>query len=336
MTSKMNISILPAGAWGTALAVPLSDNGHKIKLYFRQSEDANKFNRVKENLKRLPKIKFNGLVSATSNLEEAVSGANVVVLACDSAHVRDFFEQIKPFISKNTKIICIAKGIEKETNFCMSQVLIQISPDIGANLAVMSGPNFAAEVAKRLPTMTVIASGNNVVAKFLQKAFSTENFKVYTQKDVLGVELGGALKNVIAIGVGIGEGLRMGENSRAALLTRGIAEMIRLGTALGADEITFAGLSGMGDLILTSTSDQSRNYKAGLEIGRGMDPQELFCSGKTIEGLYTVKAAVKIAKEKNIKIPIMEMVYKIVYEGWEPKQGFGELMRLELSSENGD
>ncbi|MDD5415559.1 MAG: NAD(P)-dependent glycerol-3-phosphate dehydrogenase [Candidatus Daviesbacteria bacterium] len=333
---RLNIAILPAGVWGTALVVPVSDNGHRVTLYFRQNADAKKFNEVKRNLKRLPEIRFNGQVSATSNLKKAISGANILVLACDVYHVRNFFKQIKPFVKENMIILCSAKGIEKKTNLCMSEVLSEVYSNNNANLAVMSGPNFAVEVAKRLPTMTVIASKKKTVGNLLQKAFSTENFKVYTQDDVLGVELGGALKNVIAIGVGIGEGLRMGENCRAALITRGIAEMIKLGTVLGANKLTFAGLSGMGDLILTCTSAQSRNYKAGFKIGRGMNPKDLLTSGETIEGLRTVKVAVGIAKKKNIEIPIMEMVYKIVYQGLKPKIGFRELMKFELSSENGD
>lgn len=334
MDAKLNIAILPAGAWGTALAVPLSDNGHNVKFYFRYQEDADSFNQDKENTKRLPKIKFNGRASATSSLEEAVADADILVLSCDSAHVRNFFGQIKPFLSKKTKILCVSKGIEEETNLCMSDVLHEIDPQIKSRLAVLSGPNFAIEVGKRLPTLTVIASDNKQVAKQLQKVFSSKNFRVYTQDDVVGVELGGALKNVIAIGVGIGDGLRYGENGRAALITRGIAEMIKLGVEMGADELTFAGLSGMGDLILTCTSGKSRNHQAGLRIGRGVNPKELIESDETIEGLLTVKAAYEIAKKKKIEVPIMEMVYKIVYEGLKPKDGFKQLMQLELSSED--
>ncbi len=336
MYSKLNISILPAGAWGTALAVPLSDNGHNVKFYFRQKEDANNFNKEKENTKRLPTIKFNGLVSSTSDLEKAVSDADILVLSCDSAHVRNFFSQMKPFLNGKTKILCVSKGIEEDTNLCMSDVLQAVDPQIGSRLAVLSGPNFAIEVGKRLPTLTVIASENKQVAKTLQKVFSSENFRVYTQDDVMGVELGGALKNVIAIGVGIGDGLGYGENSRAALITRGIAEMIRIGTTLGADELTFAGLSGMGDLILTCTSGKSRNHQAGFKIGHGVNPKELIESDETIEGLLTVKAVHEIANSKNIEVPIMEMVYKIVYQELKPREGFKQLMQLELSSEEGD
>lgn len=336
MASKVNISILPAGAWGTALAVPLSDNGHNVKLYFRKDQDAKSFIKTKQNLKRLSKIKFNGLVSSTSNLEEAVAGADILVLACDSVHVRNFFQQIKPYLDGKTKILCVSKGIEEGTNLCMSDVLEEVEPGISSRLAVLSGPNFAIEVSRKLPTMTVIASKNNAVSNLLQKVFSSENFKVYTQDDVMGVELGGALKNVIAIGVGIGDGLRSGENGRAALITRGIAEMIKLGTKLGADELTFAGLSGMGDLILTCTSGKSRNHRAGLRIGQGENPKNLLKSDEIIEGLHTVKAAYELSKKYKINVPIMEMVYKIVYEGLSPKMGFKQLMKLELSSENGD
>lgn len=336
MISKLNISIMPAGVWGTALAVPLSDNGYRVRFYFRKVEDAKSFRKHKQNVKRLPKIKFNGQVTATADLEEATSGADILVIACASAHIRSFFTKIKPFLGEKTQILCVSKGIEEDTNLCMSDVLEQVAPNISSRLAVLCGPNFAIEVAKRLPTMSVIASKKKNVAKNLQKVFSSQNFRVYTQDDVLGVELGGALKNVIAVGVGIGDGLRYGENGRAALITRGIAEMIKLGTALGADELTFAGLSGIGDLILTCTSGKSRNHKAGLRIGRGANPRELIESDETIEGLLTVKAVHEIAKAKNIELPIMEMVYKIVYEGLKPKDGFKQLMQLELSSEEGD
>ncbi len=336
MTSKINISILPAGTWGTALAVPLSDNGHNVNLYFRQESDAQSFNIHKQNLKRLPKVKFNGIVSGTHNLEEAVSQADILVLACDCVHIRNFFGKIKSSLNKNTKILCVSKGIEEETNLGMFQVLEQVEPKISSRLAIMSGPNFAIEVAKRLPTLTVIASTNKILAKFLQNTFTTSNFRVYTQDDVLGVELGGALKNVIAIGVGIGDGLKMGENGRAALITRGIAEMRRLGTSMGAKKQTFTGLSGMGDLILSCTSGKSRNYKAGFKIGQGINPKDLLASDETIEGLHTVKAAIALAIRKKIKLPIMETVYKIVYQGISPRQEFKQLMRFELSSENGD
>lgn len=334
MDSKLNISILPAGAWGTALAAPLSDNGHRVKLYFRQKRDAESFNRTKQNLKRLPKIKFNGLVSATSDLKEAVKSSDVLVLACDSAHIRDFFTTIKPFINGETKVLCVSKGIEQGTDLGMCQVLEELEPRISARLAVLSGPNFASEVAKRLPTMTVIASKNTGLAMLLQKVFSSDQFRVYIQDDVLGVELGGALKNIIAVGVGIGDGLKYGENARAALITRGIAEMIKLGIALRAEKSTFAGLSGMGDLILSCVSGKSRNYNAGLRIGRGADPKTLIESAETIEGLYTVKAIHEIAKKLKIEVPIMEMVYTIVYQGLSPKEGFKQLMKLELSSED--
>ncbi len=333
---KLNIAILPAGAWGTALAVPLSDNGHQVKLYFRQEKDAQSFNKHKQNLKRLPQIQFNENVSGTHNLGVTVSQADILVLACDCVHIRSFFKTIKPYLNKNTTVLCVSKGIEEETNLGMSQVLKDVEPTISSKLAIMSGPNFAIEVAKRLPTLTVIAATNKTLAKLLQNTFTTSNFRVYTQDDVLGVELGGALKNVIAIGVGIGDGLNMGENSRAALITRGIAEMIRLGTAMGANKLTFTGLSGMGDLILSCTSGKSRNHMAGFKIGQGVNPKNLLASHETIEGLHTVKSAVVLAKKRKVKIPIMETVYKIVYQELKPREGFKQLMKLELSSENGD
>lgn len=333
---KLNISILPAGAWGTALAIPLSDNGHSVKLYFLEEKEAQIFNLEKRNVSRLPEVSFKDFVSATSNLNDAISGSEILIIACDCSHLRDFFKKIKPSLKKNTNILCVSKGIEEETDLVMSQVFEQIEPSITSKLAVMSGPNFAIEVGKRLPTQTVIASKNKKLAKLLQKAFSNKNFKVFIQEDVLGVGLGGALKNVISIGVGIGDGLSMGENSRAALITRGLAEIIKIGVAMGGKKETFNGLSGMGDLILCSISGKSRNYQAGIEIGKGIDPGKLITSSQTIEGLHTVRAVIDLAKREKISLPIMEMVYKIVYQNLTPRDGFEQLMKLELQSEHGD
>lgn len=333
-SKRLSVAILPAGQWGTALAVPLSDNEHQVKLYFRKDEDSKLFNKTKQNVKRLPEIRFNGSTYATADLKKALD-VDILVLACDVAHIRSFFTQIKPLLKQNTKVLCVSKGIEEQTNLGMIQVLEEVEPRITSRVAIMSGPNFAIEVAKRLPTLTVIASTNISVAQLLQQAFTTPNFKVYTQKDVLGVELGGALKNVIAVGVGIGDGLKMGENARAALITRGVAEMIRLGVSMGAEKLTFTGLSGMGDLILSCTSGKSRNHKAGVLIGKGANPKKLLDSEETIEGLHSVKAVVALAKRNKVKIPIMETVYKIVYEGLKPLDGVKQLMKLELGSENG-
>ncbi len=333
---KLNISILPAGAWGTALAIPLSDNGHNVSLYFRQGQDAKGFNLHKINLNRLPNIKFSDRVNATLSLKDAVRSADILVLACNSSHVRSLFQDIKPFLTEDSIILCVSKGVEEETNLVMSQVIEDIEPKIADRLAVLSGPNFAQEIAQRLPALTVIASVNRQVAKLLQKSFTTSNFRVYTQDDVLGVELGGALKNVIAIGVGIGDGLKMGENCRTALITRGVGEMIKLGVALGAKKSTFNGLSGVGDLILCCTSGKSRNHQTGVKIGQGLDVNQLIASTETVEGLHTTKAVIGIAKRKKISLPIMEMVYKIVYQSVTPRYGFDNLMRLELSSENDD
>lgn len=324
--SKLSIAVLPTGTWGTALTIPLTDNGHNVTNFFLSKEELQNFNKGKIEFKRKPKI--------TNDLKEAVKGKDILILACSSNHVREFFQKITPFLEKKTIILCVAKGIEKQTNLSMSEVLCQIDPKISSRLAIMSGPNFAQEVAQRLPTLTVIASKNNKVAKLLQKTFASKNFKVLTQDDVLGVELGGALKNVLAIGVGIVDGLHESQNMKAALITRGISEMVSLGTTLGANKSTFVGLSGLGDLILCCTSDKSRNYKAGLMIGQGVDSKTLLSSGETIEGLHTVKAVVVLAKRKNVKIPIMEMVYKIVYQDFKPKQAFEKLMKIELSSED--
>lgn len=322
----LNVAIVPAGQWGTALAVPLSRGGHSVRLYFRSHEDAAYFNAHRENRRRLPGIPFPANVTATGDLAEAVADADLVILAPASAGVRHMCRQLKPLLPGETVIASVVKAVFSEEPRLVSDVMIQElgqgSEDVSHRIAVVSGPNFAVEVARELPAGTVAASSNPETARFVQAALMTDRFRVWTSTDVIGVQLGGALKNIIAIGAGLSDGLGMGHNARATLITRGVAEISRLGAALGADPMTFAGVSGIGDLMLTCTGDLSRNRQAGLAVARGepIDP------AKTVEGVPTTKATYMLARELGIDMPITEVAYHILYEGLSPEEGLQRLM----------
>lgn len=331
----MNVAIVPAGQWGTALAVPLLENNHHVTLWFRAAADAAEFNRTHENARRLAGVVFPASVVATSDLAAAVAGADLVVLGPASLGLREVAGALGPVLNPAAAVVCITKGLEPETDLRMSQVVAAVAPGVAARLAVLSGPNFAVEVARRLPTATVVASADAAVAQFVQAALATSRFRPYTHDDVVGVELGGALKNVIAIGVGIADGMGMGDNARAALITRGIAEMARLGAALGAQQTTFAGLSGLGDLVLTCTGDQSRNRQAGLAIGRGTPAGTVLGSGKTIEGAPTARAALELARKLGVEMPITEQIEQVLYEGLDSTVAVQRLMTREATGEAG-
>lgn len=329
----MKVAIVPAGQWGTALAVPLADNGHQVTLWFRQPGEAAAFQQTRENARRLAGVRFPASVQAASDLAAAVAGADLVVLGPASPGLRELAGRLAPLLAPAAAVVCITKGLEPDTDLRMSQVILAVDPALAPRLAVLSGPNFAVEVARRLPTATVVAAASAAVAEFVQGALATPHFRPYTHHDVTGVELGGALKNVIAIGVGIADGMGMGDNARAALITRGIAEISRLGVALGADAMTFAGLSGIGDLVLTCTGDQSRNRQAGLAIGRGAPPAAVLAAGKTIEGAPTARAALDLARRLGVAMPITEQIAAVLFAGLDPRQAVQRLMTREATEE---
>jgi len=329
---KLTAAIVPAGQWGTALAVPLAKSGHSVRLYFRSEEDAARFNASRVNARRLPGVVFPENVSATADLTEAVQDADLVVLAPASRGLWDLCRRLRPFVPEKAIIVSVVKALFAEEPRLPSQVIAQEllgagtgGTDAGAaarRIAVLSGPNFAIEIARELPAGTVVASADLETARFVQSAFMNDRLRVWTSTDIVGVQLGGALKNIIAIGAGMSDGLGMGHNARAALITRGVAEIARLGVALGADPMTFAGVSGIGDLILTCTGDLSRNRQAGLAIARGepLDPRV------TVEGVPTTRATYLLARELGIEMPITEVVYRILYEGLSPEEGLRRLM----------
>ncbi len=335
MPPSLRVAIVPAGQWGTALAVPLLDNGHQVTLWFRAAAAADSFAYARVNARRLAGIVFPDTVQATADLAAAVGEADLVVLGPASGGLRALAGQLGPLLRPEAVVVCITKGLEPATHLRVSQVVRAAAPTLGARLAVLSGPNFAVEVARRLPTATVAAAADPAVAQLVQAALTTGHFRVYTHSDVVGVELGGALKNVMAIGVGISDGMGMGDNSRAALITRGLAEMTRLGVALGASPLTFAGLSGMGDLVLTCTGNQSRNRQAGLAIGGGEPPALVLGAGKTIEGATTARAALDLAQELGVELPITEQIEQILHGGLSLAEGVRRLMGREATGEGG-
>lgn len=320
----MQIAIVPAGTWGTALAVPATDGGHDVRLWRRTSGWERTWDRGHP---QLPGLRLPPTARACQDAAEAVEGADLVILGAASVALRETCRAIRPHLNPDSVILTVTKGLEPDTHLRMTEVVEAELPEWRGRVTALSGPNFAHEVAAGLPTATVIACQDVSVAEFAQDALMTPRFRVYTNPDLVGVELGGALKNVIALGVGIADGLGTGDNARSALITRGLHEMGRLGKAAGANVLTFAGLAGMGDLVLTCTSDSSRNRRAGLAIGRGQSaPQFLDETHLTVEGIRTTRAAWTMAQKLNVVMPITETIHQILYEGLTPQEGTRQLM----------
>ena len=332
----MNIGVIGAGSWGTALADLLARIGHQVTLWAYESDLVLRMREQRENDLFLPDIKLHEGLQFSDNIAEVVKGRELLLLVPPSQIMRQVFRQILPYLEDDLILVSASKGIENQTLMTMSQVLQEELKNAGhkARLAFLSGPSFAREVAGRLPTAVVVASEEEAAAKVVQKVFSGENFRVYTNPDVIGIEFGGSLKNVMALAAGIADGLGFGSNTRAALITRGLSEMTRLGVAAGAKAQTFAGLAGMGDLVLTCTGDLSRNRTVGLELGRGRSLQEIL-DGMTMvaEGVKTTVSTYQLASRLQVEAPITEQVYKILEEGKDPRQAVTDLLRRTLKSE---
>lgn len=327
----LQVAIVPAGAWGTALAVPAAANGHDVRLWRRAQGWPEGWDRGH---KALPGLALPENVRGCSSVEEAVSGAALVILGPASVALREHCALIKPFLRADAVIVVITKGLEPETHLRVSEVVAQELPAHAGRIVALSGPNFAHEVAAGLPTGTVVACADLAVAELAQDALMSARFRIYTNPDMIGVELAGALKNVMALGVGISDGLGFGDNARAALITRGLTEMGRLGTVMGANVLTFAGLAGMGDLVLTCTSDSSRNRQAGLAIGRGEDVSRwVGQTSLTVEGVRTTRAAWELAREAGVQLPITEVIYAVLYEDLSPMEGMKRLMGRQKTHE---
>lgn len=328
----MRCAVVGAGAWGTALADLLARNGHDVALWAREPEVVASVNATHENTSFLAGARLHDAVIAHADLASACKGAELVLFATPSHVLRGIARSAAPSIGAKATIVVATKGVERDTLAVMSDVLAEQFP--AHSVVALSGPSFAAEVVARQPTAVVAASTNGDAAAIVQRALSGDEFRVYTHDDVMGVELGGALKNVIAVATGLAEGLGMGFNARAALITRGLAEMTRLGVKMGASPLTFAGLAGMGDLVLTCTGALSRNRSLGVEIARGVSLDEALAQRHTVaEGVMTTHSARALAAREGIEMPIVSAVYRILFEHQPPRTAIGELMRRELRAE---
>ena len=308
-----NISVIGSGSWGTALAYMLDRNGHNVCLWSWKEEEAQSIIKNRENIEFLPGVKLGKNLKVVTDRCEAVKDAEIIIAAIPSSFMRMNMEQFKPYIKENQIIVNVSKGIEDETFYTLSEVIEDIFPR--NTVAVLSGPSHAEEVGKNVPTACVAAARTEECAKMIQKEFSNEYFRIYTLTDVLGVELGGALKNIIALAAGICDGMGFGDNTKAALMTRGMAEMSRLGKAMGSNVETFFGLSGMGDLIVTCTSMHSRNRKAGFLLGQGKTLKETLNEvHMVVEGVSAATAAFHLSQKYDVKMPITEAVYKVLFE----------------------
>lgn len=325
----MKAAVVGAGSWGTTLANVLAQNGMKVALWARRPELAEEIRIYRENKTYLPGVEISDSIDVSSDLEKVIYGSDFVVMVVPSHSMSAICRQIGKYIKDEAIIISASKGLEIDTLRRMSQILSDELPShFSERIAVLSGPSHAEEVSKKLPTTVVAASTRRHVAEQLQDIFMNAYFRVYTNPDVIGVELGGALKNIIAICSGISDGLGFGDNTRAALMTRGIVEITRLGVKLGANPATFGGLSGIGDLIVTCSSSYSRNRRAGIEIGRGKTVKEVIESTKmVIEGINTTKAAYILANNLNIEMPITEQAYAVLFENKNPLEAVSTLMR---------
>lgn len=336
MTEMEKICVLGAGSWGTTLANILAEKGFDISLWVREEELYQIILKTRENAFFLPGIKLaHNNITSTNSIEEAVKNRAIILCVIPSHGVRDIFAQASKFLSKDAIIVNASKGIEQETLLTVSQILRQSLPkSFHKNLSVLSGPTFAKEVSRKLPTAICVAANKKAVAEKVQQVFNTNYFRVYTNSDMTGVEISGALKNVIAIAAGISDGLSLGMNARAALITRGLAEISRLGISMGADAATFAGLSGLGDLVLTCTGELSRNRSVGMMIGKGRKLNDILSEMKMVaEGVKTAKAAYELAKKYGVEMPITEQVYRVLYEDKSPKDAVMDLMTRRLKGE---
>ena len=329
------IGVIGAGGWGTTLANMLAEKGLDVDLWVREEEVLHQIKNEHTNRFFLPGAKLDRRLKAVSSFEEALFEKQLVVLVVPSHVFREVFIQIRPFLRSGMSVMAATKGIENETQMIMSQVAQSVlSGDDKFNFACLAGPSFAKEVWHKYPTAVTIACRDLEHVERLQRLFSTEFFRVYVSQDLTGVQLGGALKNVIAVAAGVADGLQSGHNARAALITRGLAEITRLGVAMGANPHTFAGLAGMGDLVLTCTGDLSRNRMVGLKIGKGMCLEEIVQTMKMVaEGIKTARSACDLGRKIGVDMPITNQVYQILYEGKGPKEAVKELMSRQLKPE---
>lgn len=328
-----NIAVIGAGSWGIALAQLLANNGHNVTVWSIIEDEINMLKEKHEHVDKLPGVKLNENIEYTTDLQGAIEGKKILVLAVPSPFTRSTASKMKEFVTKDQLIVNVAKGVEEATLMTLSQVVEDEIPQ--GNVCVLSGPSHAEEVGRGLPTLVVVGAKKKADAQYLQNTFMSDVFRVYISSDILGIELGAALKNVVALAAGIADGLGFGDNAKAALITRGITEIARLGMAMGGKFETFCGLTGIGDLIVTCASVHSRNRKAGYLIGQGKTYAEAMDEVKmVVEGVYSAKAAIGLAQKYDIKLPIIEQVNKVLFEDMSAREALGNLMLRDKKIEN--
>ncbi len=325
-------AVIGAGSWGTALAMTLAHKGHEVYLVVHSQKQLEDMQKTGENARYLPGIKLEPGIRLTLDRGEALEGAEFVIFAAPAQKFRFAFEEAIPYMDDGIIVVNVAKGIEKGTLLQLHKVAHILRPDFP--YVALSGPSHAEEVCRYLPTTVVAASENREAAEKVQDLFMTDRFRVYTNDDVIGVELGGALKNIIGLGAGVSDGIGYGDNAKAALMTRGLTEMIRLGLKMGASQETFAGLTGMGDMIVTCTSMHSRNRRCGILIGQGTAPDEAVEKiGMVVEGITTAEAAAKLARKYHVEMPITKCINACVHGELTAKEAVDELMTRDRKNE---
>ncbi|WP_240377097.1 NAD(P)H-dependent glycerol-3-phosphate dehydrogenase [Bacillus piscicola] len=324
----MNVAVIGAGSWGTALATVLADNGHMVKVWTRRREQAAEMNEKRTNHKYLPGFTLPDSIEASTDLKWCAAETNYILLVVPTKAIRETMKQLEPYVHEDTILIHASKGIEPGTSKRISEM---IKEELGEkrvkDVVVLSGPSHAEEVCERKPTTVTASSPAGEASVLVQELFMNNQFRVYTNHDMVGVEIGGALKNIIAIGIGMNDGLGYGDNAKAALMTRGLAEIARLGVKLGASPLTFTGLSGLGDLIVTCTSEHSRNWRAGYKLGTGKNLDEVLNEmGMVVEGVRTTKAVYELANELEVEMPITTALHDVLFAGKEPNVAARQLM----------
>ena len=332
MNSK-KIGVIGAGSWGTALSHILSEIGYDIDLWVYEKDLCQTIKETRENAIFLPGIHLSDRIKPINLIEQVVGNNSIIILVLPTHVIRQVAIVFQPYLKPHCLIINAGKGIENDTFFTIDRILQEVIKT-PCSIAAISGPTFASEIARHCPSAMVAAANDLETAQRVQALFSTSTLKIFTSTDLLGVELGGALKNIIAIATGISAGLQLGFNARAALITRGLVEIKRIGTALGARPETFSGLSGVGDLVLTCTGDLSRNRSVGIKLGQGYKLKEITKNMKMVaEGIYTVKSAYNLKEKLNIQASIMDETYKVIYEEKPPRQALADLLKVEISTE---
>ena len=331
------ISVIGSGGWGIALAILLHENGHNLTIWSFDKKEVEELKETKQNKAKLSNILISNDIEVTNNLKEAVSDKDILVLAVPSKAIRSVSKSLKNIIKDNQIIVNVAKGLEEDTLKTMTDIIEEELKEKNPQVAVLSGPSHAEEVGKGIPTTCVVSAHNKELALYLQNIFMNPSFRVYTSPDMIGVEIGGALKNVIALAAGIADGLNYGDNTKAALITRGIKEISTLGVAMGGEQSTFYGLTGLGDLIVTCASMHSRNRRAGILLGQGKTLDEAIKEvNMVVEGVYSAKSALMAAKKYNVEIPIIEQVNAVLFENKNAAEAVNELMirdkKLEIQS----